>query len=593
MGLFKKTPQELWLKAQRALALGSAKAVDLLIEAGEAGEGLAWEELGKIYRDVAACSYEETHTPDRESFDLAVKFYRRAIDAGFIRAWCNIGDLYVDQDLGLVDEMKALHYYEKGAEEGNDGCQVRMGDIYRKGGCVIRDLQTAFDAYQAAYQDAFDEDGQLGDSYYGLVAYAHMGEMYERGELGEKDPDKAMEIYGDLFCLCGEEIWEDIIPIRDAQLRYLVHTDPDSLTFEQLKTAAANEYDAGNYTLSCQLWDRAEDISTAREYLSPEEETIRRDAMAHCEAQAGRVVCETAEAYIDYALDMDGKGAYEAAFLYFQRAAELGSARGLNAMATAYLNGRGVEQDTEKGRALLLQAAKAGSDRAWSNLGFYYQGGKFGFPQDKSKAADCFQRAAGMGNGIAANALGELYQKGDGVEQDLEKALECYRQAADAGYDRGAYNCAWIYRERYQETKDPADREQMVAYYKKAADHGYVYACEEFGALLLYSGFDIEQDLDSAFRYLEQAARADNANAQSNLAKTYYYADYGRQNFEAAFYWARRAAKAGNMSAQYLYGCLCGSSFVPMGNENEAWKWIEASAAQGYELAAEMLKKRQ
>lgn len=579
MGFFKKTPEELWQKAQAALERGSANAVDLLIEAGEAGKDQAWEPLGKIYRNVAAHAYTETHAPDRESFDLAVKFYRRAADAGRVRAWRKIGDLYADQALGLADAFKALRYYEKGAASGDSLASLHAGDLYRKGDGMIRDPQAAFDAYQAAW-----DEGSLP------TAYAHMGELYERGELGEKDMDKAMEIYGDLFYLSGEEVEEDALPVRDAQLKYLCRTEPEALEGEMLLIAAENEYLSDNYAMACKLWEQAERKGA---FLDAGAEAIRRESLAQIEARQGRAVCETAEDYIDYALEMDEAGAHEAAFLYFQRAAELGSARGLNAMATAYLNGRGVEQDTEKGRALLLQAAKAGSDRAWSNLGFYYRGGKFGFPQDQAKAAACFHRAAHLGNGVAANALGKLYQAGEGVEQSAEKALEYYEKAFSLKYDWGAYNCAWVYRERYQETKDPADREKMLEYYAKAADHGFNYACEELGTIYLYGTFDVERNVEKAFRYLERSSWEDNADAQSNLARIYYFKDYGRQNLEAAFYWSRRAAKAGNMSAQYLYGCLCGSSFVLVGDEDEAWKWIEASAAQGYEPAAEMLKKRQ
>ncbi|MDO4332707.1 MAG: tetratricopeptide repeat protein [Eubacteriales bacterium] len=580
MGLFKKTPEDLWQKAKAALDRGSSKAVELLIDAGNAGYVRAWEELGNIYRDVSSLTYKDQNKPDQESFDLAVQYYRKAADGGIKRAWRKIGDLYLDQSLGVEENpLKAIRYYEKGGSEGDDIALLRAADMYRHGRHVMRDPQEAFRLYEIAWHN-----GQY-------TAYACMGEMYEYGELGEKDLDKALEIYGDLYEYSGEEVEEDVIPVRNAQLKYLVHTNPETLDFEQLRCAAENEYHSGNYELACQLWDRAEDISTVYESLDAEDETLRQESQNRLDVRKGRIVCYTAEAYISYALEMRDEGEFAAAFTYFQRAAELGSARGTNGMATACLAGRGVAKDEEKGRALLLQAAEAGSVHAWCNLGLYYRDGKFGFPQDASKAADCLRKASDLGDGVASYALGKLYQKGNGVEQDEEKALEYYQRAYAAKDNWGAYSCAWIYRDRYNETNDPSDREKMLEYYVMSAEKGLGYACVELGSIYLHGDLGVEKDTDRAFYFLERAAWKDITSAQSDIAGMYYYEIYGKQNFEAAFYWSRRAAKAGDMAAQYLYGCLCGTSWVLVGDEDEAWKWIEASALQGYAPAVEMMKK--
>jgi TPR repeat protein len=54
-------------------------------------------------------------------------------------------------------------------------------------------------------------------------------------------------------------------------------------------------------------------------------------------------------------------------------------------------------------------------------------------PQDPARAAELYERAAGMGFAPAQNALGRLYENGIGVPKDRDRAIYWYQLAASEG----------------------------------------------------------------------------------------------------------------------------------------------------------------
>lgn len=74
-----------------------------------------------------------------------------------------------------------------------------------------------------------------------------------------------------------------------------------------------------------------------------------------------------ADAQVEYGLVLEEDKNYEAAVVLFRKAADQGHAFGYSFLANAYLVGRGVPQDTEKGCQLLAEAANRGNRMAaWS-----------------------------------------------------------------------------------------------------------------------------------------------------------------------------------------------------------------------------------
>lgn len=123
---------------------------------------------------------------------------------------------------------------------------------------------------------------------------------------------------------------------------------------------------------------------------------------------------------------------WDKAFPLWEKAAVKGHARALNNLAAAYLEGRGVNKDIERGCQLMEQAANKGASVAtWSNLGMCIED----LPSpDYEKAAAAYQKAAHGGMGDAQMALGRMYAIGRGVPQETSFALYWMGMAAGNRY---------------------------------------------------------------------------------------------------------------------------------------------------------------
>jgi len=80
---------------------------------------------------------------------------------------------------------------------------------------------------------------------------------------------------------------------------------------------------------------------------------------------------------------------------------------------------------------------QADDDIALFNIGVYYRDGRYGFPQDYTKALELWHRAAELGHAAAYRNIGVAYETGRGVEVDKKKS-EYYHELAAIKGDAGA-----------------------------------------------------------------------------------------------------------------------------------------------------------
>lgn len=598
MGLFKKSPEQIWNKAVKELEQGNSyEGMKLVKEAAQAGYAKAWHYLGSTHEEEAKRQLFIFDDDDEATSEcaLAEENYKKAAQGGYIYAWKSLGDLYSHTGK-YKDPLKALRYYERAASLGITSAKMKAASMHQDGIYFPKDIEEALHWYESAWADGRWD------------AYAYIGEIYENGETGEKDMERAMSIYKEIAAHDASSITDKEIAcvVREARLKYLCRKTPQNMKYEELTDAAYREYRSHNYGLSCELWERAakisgQDLTKIEDNSEPSKKTdndhkrinvkLYQEAKRELDAQNGTLLCLTPDEYFDMASKMRKNGYYNAAFNYYQKSAAMGSARGLNSVALSYLNGQGIEQNIEKGKDLLIKAVKEGSPHAAYNLGTFYRDGKYGFEQDKEKAVKYLKEAAAAGNGAAANALGRLYLTEDKSSEASVQAEKWFLQAIEEKNAWGAYNLAWMYRDKVDESNHSSDRDKMIQYYTKAANMDNVSACAELGRIYLYGLFDVEEKMNSAEYFLNKAACKGILNAQSDLASMYFYADYGNHNPEAAYYWAKRAAIAGDASAQFIYANLRGSGKVSEKNEKEAWDWVRKSAEQGYEPAVKLLNK--
>lgn len=135
----------------------------------------------------------------------------------------------------------------------------------------------------------------------------------------------------------------------------------------------------------------------------------------------------------------------EKAFECYMKAAELGYTPAYYAIATAYLDGEGVQKDFDKAFEWFRKAVDNGDTSAKLKLAECYKRGA-GCQRDYAAAMALYQQVAGEKSmkrysfaDVAEYELGNMYLKGLGVEVDLRKAYDYFKLAA-SHYNRAAEN---------------------------------------------------------------------------------------------------------------------------------------------------------
>ena len=195
---------------------------------------------------------------------------------------------------------------------------------------------------------------------------------------------------------------------------------------------------------------------------------------------------------------------YNKALDLFQSSAEQGNAEGQRCLGVMYDNGVVVNKDYNKALDLFQSSAEQGNAEAQYCLGMMYYNGR-GVEKDYNKALDLFQSSAEQGNSDATNAigcifensnnytqaihwykkgeilgnvysmanLGQLYEKGLGVERSKTRAVEFYQKACNSGENicaAAAYLLGYAY---YDGEGVKQNKATALEYFQKAYDNGY------------------------------------------------------------------------------------------------------------------------
>ena len=134
-----------------------AEAVKWYKKAAEAGFPEAQTRLGYCYSKGIAVS---------QDFDKAFNWYQEAANNGDINALVDIGFFYFNGTAVDEDDAEAFTYFYKAAELGNPTAQYVVGECYFKGYGVERNKEEAFKwYYKAAENGVPDAQYYLGECY--------------------------------------------------------------------------------------------------------------------------------------------------------------------------------------------------------------------------------------------------------------------------------------------------------------------------------------------------------------------------------------------------------------------------------------------
>ena len=207
---------------------------------------------------------------------------------------------------------------------------------------------------------------------------------------------------------------------------------------------------------------------------------------------------------------------YSKAFKWFQKSAEQDFISAYYNLGQCYMNGWGVEKDTEKAIDNYKKAAEKGSSDAELLLGMIYEFDQT-IPSNPDESIKWYKRAVSHNQYWAAFNLGSIYLNGIFGMQNDSLALYWLREAANHGIPQAQFvigNC-------YLEGKCvPCDYNLSTQWFRKAAEQGLMEAQYALSTSYFY-GIGVEKDPEMANYWREKANEqrgiAENASLLSQI----------------------------------------------------------------------------
>lgn len=250
--------------------------------------------------------------------------------------WFHMGDLYSEGARLPQNDEKAMYWYTRAAEDGDDNAQLKLGLMYAEGARVPQNAEMAIKWFRKA--------AKQGEG----IAFCHIGAMYENGIGVPQSYSKALKYY-------GKADWH---PKAMSQMGYLYAT---GLGVRRNYKRALRWYCAPK--------------------IAPEIE-VQRDRYELSEFCAASFY-------------LNGLGVAQndkEAFRWYRQAAEKGFALAQFCVGSMYFSGRGVSQDYEEALSWYRKAAEQDLALAKLHIGYIYYMG-LGVPEDKAEATKWFRSA--------------------------------------------------------------------------------------------------------------------------------------------------------------------------------------------------------
>src|ERR1700677_439743 len=247
------------------------------------------------------------------------------------------------------------------------------------------------------------------------------------------------------------------------------------------------------------------------------------------------------------------------AALWYRKAADQGNQKAQSNLGLLYWFGDGVEQDKAEAVRWYRKAARQGDANAMFNLGAaYYNGEGIGLNDTLAYAwfllssqagnpsgQDAAKRSRGehgvAGFADACIAIGQMFEKGEGLPKNFESAAAWYRKAAELGYGEAQLDLAALY-------MNASDYTQARSWCETAAKEKLAggYYCLGY---LYQHGSGVDPSPKRAFGFYEQGARGGNISSMRALAGMYESGEGTNLNRVQALTWFLLAAERGNQSA--------------------------------------------
>ena len=492
--------------------------------------------------------------------EKASTYYRQLAEKGSIESIRQLAtDARTGGLQGTPDMEKAVYWYEKGAEKDDPESLFWLGVLIGKGEGAPKSAQKSEAYLKKSAQLGYEPAEQLLKT--GRLTVAGTGEIYQA--LPEDEEEMNSAVKGQITEADLEKSATELVQIGKKAL------DADPHRAVAYFTLAVDKENAeAQYLLAVCLLEGNGVSKDSKQAFSLLTKALEQEYIPAC-ARLGECYIkglgtakngpkglsllnaakEDGEVTAIYTLaTLYQTGApptiqknMEKAIALYEEAGAMGDKKAYMTLAEMAYKGAGQKKDAEKAREYYAKAAQLKDPKAQYALALLYLKGEGG-DADAEKGMAYLQEAANVKYTPAQMALGKIYQTGiEGVSQDRTKAAEWFEKAAlDSGDSEAAFQAGITYMKNENMVK--------AAYFlERAAKKNYPGAANELGRAYQALGKG-----EQAVHWYEKAAWADDVHAQFNLAHMYETGVGAPQNPVKARYWYEQAAFLGDRPAQLI-----------------------------------------
>ena len=213
-------------QGQTCLGHDYRQAMNWFLKAGRNPEAL--EAIGTMY--LRGLGVETNERLAQNYFDKWIDTYFEKARQGDAKAQYLMGLYLIDGQRHVIDEPKAIAWFEKSAAQGYVKALESLGFLYRIGGeNTAPDNEKAM-AYFAKLKDIYEERAAKGDT----AAMIYLAEMYQKGEGVPQDNAMALKKYLDASDAGSIAAKENLADLAENN----VFTLPGGVTPEDLRQEA-------------------------------------------------------------------------------------------------------------------------------------------------------------------------------------------------------------------------------------------------------------------------------------------------------------------------------------------------------------------
>ncbi|MBE6639566.1 MAG: sel1 repeat family protein [Ruminococcaceae bacterium] len=520
---------------------------------------------------------------ERNEYEEAVAYYRKAAAQGDFRAQNNLGTCY-EQGLGISkDEGKAVYWYRKSADQGNSAAQINLANCYLSGKGVAKDWTMAV----SLYQKSAEQNHAIGQRALALCYQFGKGIKKDDKEAAQWYEKAAMQDYAPAMANIGDCYYNGIGVAKNYEKALFWYKK------------GAEQGDAGCirglgdcYYDGCGV---KQDYQQAVQYYrsaADRQDAFAQGNLAFCYIR-GHGVKE------NYAVASEW---YRYAESAFEAALSNGSPEEYYIYAMFLRKGRFVPNNNGNRDSIknwLLKAANQGHPRAIIVLGKECMDKIPRSEANYIQARQWFRKAAEAGSAEAMYYMGLSYSYDGSTSTDnwIESG-KWYLKAAIWGYDDVIFKNKYAIDTFMKRNLTP----ELVDEMRRASNQGIAQASKLL-SICYENGYCVEQNIQQKYRYTQLAAQQGDGESQRIIAM----ADWPTNSEETSKQNSKdtkaakaekeasktnlllRAAENGDTIAQYQIACAYAQGKGMKKDAQEAFKWyLKAAKGSHYKACYEV-----